>query len=67
MQFTRLYEHIKNDKYLVGRRLVNYDHKRLRQEQQMSTQQDDNSPMQEENNAELPPAVNDEELQPLVR
>lgn len=26
-QFRRLYEHIKNDKYLVGRRLVNYDHK----------------------------------------
>lgn len=24
-QFRRLYEHIKNDKYLVGRRLVNYD------------------------------------------
>lgn len=26
-QFTKLYEHIKNDKYLVGRRLVNYHHK----------------------------------------
>jgi len=25
-KFIRLYEHIKNDKYLVGRRLVNYDH-----------------------------------------
>lgn len=25
-QFKRLYEHIKNDKYLVGRRLVNYNH-----------------------------------------
>ncbi|XP_019629524.1 PREDICTED: E3 ubiquitin-protein ligase MARCH6-like [Branchiostoma belcheri] len=24
-QFKRLYEHIKNDKYLVGQRLVNYD------------------------------------------
>ena len=24
--FKRLYEHIKNDKYLVGRRLVNYNH-----------------------------------------
>jgi E3 ubiquitin-protein ligase MARCH6 len=24
-QFRRLYEHIKNDKYLVGQRLVNYD------------------------------------------
>ena len=24
-KFYRLYEHIKNDKYLVGRRLVNYD------------------------------------------
>ncbi|KAF2367689.1 Zinc finger RING-CH-type [Trinorchestia longiramus] len=27
-QFSRLYEHIKNDKYLVGRRLVNYNHTR---------------------------------------
>jgi E3 ubiquitin-protein ligase MARCH6 len=27
-QFHKLYEHIKNDKYLVGRRLVNYDHRR---------------------------------------
>ena len=27
-QFARLYEHIKNDKYLVGRRLVNYNHAR---------------------------------------
>ncbi|XP_014293717.1 E3 ubiquitin-protein ligase MARCHF6 isoform X2 [Halyomorpha halys] len=26
-QFSRLYEHIKNDKYLVGRRLVNYHHR----------------------------------------
>ena len=26
-KFFRLYEHIKNDKYLVGRRLVNYDPK----------------------------------------
>ncbi|XP_039285179.1 E3 ubiquitin-protein ligase MARCHF6 [Nilaparvata lugens] len=25
-QFSKLYEHIKNDKYLVGRRLVNYHH-----------------------------------------
>ncbi|CAB3989401.1 E3 ubiquitin- ligase MARCH6 isoform X1 [Paramuricea clavata] len=25
-QFQRLYEHIKNDKYLIGRRLVNYEH-----------------------------------------
>ncbi|XP_066997682.2 E3 ubiquitin-protein ligase MARCHF6 [Anabrus simplex] len=28
LQFRKLYEHIKNDKYLVGRRLVNYDHRR---------------------------------------
>ncbi|CAC5415073.1 MARCH6 [Mytilus coruscus] len=28
-QFRRLYEHIKNDKYLVGQRLVNYDSRRL--------------------------------------
>ncbi|KAF0310942.1 E3 ubiquitin-protein ligase MARCH6 [Amphibalanus amphitrite] len=27
-QFRKLYEHIKNDKYLVGRRLVNYDPQR---------------------------------------
>lgn len=25
VKFSRLYEHIKNDKYLVGKRLVNYD------------------------------------------
>ncbi|KAF7278664.1 hypothetical protein GWI33_008114 [Rhynchophorus ferrugineus] len=27
-QFRKLYEHIKNDKYLVGQRLVNYDHRK---------------------------------------
>lgn len=27
-QFKKLYEHIKNDKYLVGQRLVNYDHRK---------------------------------------
>lgn len=26
-QFKKLYEHIKNDKYLVGQRLVNYEHR----------------------------------------
>ncbi|XP_060802474.1 E3 ubiquitin-protein ligase MARCHF6 [Amyelois transitella] len=30
-QFRKLYEHIKNDKYLVGQRLVNYDHRRHKQ------------------------------------
>ncbi|XP_072268063.1 E3 ubiquitin-protein ligase MARCHF6 isoform X5 [Pyxicephalus adspersus] len=29
-QFKRLYEHIKNDKYLVGQRLVNYERKSSR-------------------------------------
>lgn len=29
-QFKKLYEHIKNDKYLVGQRLVNYDHRRAK-------------------------------------
>lgn len=29
-QFKRLYEHIKNDKYLVGQRLVNYERKASR-------------------------------------
>ncbi|XP_040022974.2 E3 ubiquitin-protein ligase MARCHF6-like [Gasterosteus aculeatus] len=29
-QFKRLYEHIKNDKYLVGQRLVNYERKAAR-------------------------------------
>ncbi|KAK9679840.1 hypothetical protein QE152_g39678 [Popillia japonica] len=28
-EFKKLYEHIKNDKYLVGQRLVNYDHRRV--------------------------------------
>ncbi|KPJ12336.1 E3 ubiquitin-protein ligase MARCH6 [Papilio machaon] len=31
-QFKKLYEHIKNDKYLVGQRLVNYDHRRHKQQ-----------------------------------
>ncbi|XP_031563606.1 E3 ubiquitin-protein ligase MARCH6-like [Actinia tenebrosa] len=30
-QFQRLYERIKNDKYLVGQRLVNYDHRKPKQ------------------------------------
>ncbi|XP_025955076.1 E3 ubiquitin-protein ligase MARCHF6 isoform X2 [Dromaius novaehollandiae] len=30
-QFKRLYEHIKNDKYLVGQRLVNYERKSAKQ------------------------------------
>ncbi|XP_066159139.1 E3 ubiquitin-protein ligase MARCHF6 isoform X1 [Euwallacea fornicatus] len=29
-QFKNLYEHIKNDKYLVGQRLVNYDHRKAK-------------------------------------
>lgn len=29
-QFKKFYEHIKNDKYLVGQRLVNYDHRRAK-------------------------------------
>ncbi|XP_065342730.1 E3 ubiquitin-protein ligase MARCHF6 isoform X2 [Cloeon dipterum] len=32
-QFRRLYEHIKNDKYLVGRRLVNYDQRKKQKAQ----------------------------------
>lgn len=27
-RFKKLYEAIKNDKYLVGQRLVNYDHRK---------------------------------------
>lgn len=33
-QFKKLYEHIKNDKYLVGQRLVNYEHRVKTQNQQ---------------------------------
>merc|ERR1711997_1059820 len=29
-QFKKLYEHIKNDRYLVGRRLVNYNHNQVK-------------------------------------
>uniref|UniRef100_T1J4X4 E3 ubiquitin-protein ligase MARCHF6 n=1 Tax=Strigamia maritima TaxID=126957 RepID=T1J4X4_STRMM len=36
-QFWRLYEHIKNDKYLVGKRLVNYDHKARSSQQSHDT------------------------------
>ena len=32
-QFKKLYEHIKNDKYLVGQRLVNYEHRNKQQQQ----------------------------------
>ncbi|XP_053988914.1 E3 ubiquitin-protein ligase MARCHF6 [Hylaeus anthracinus] len=32
-QFKKLYEHIKNDKYLVGQRLVNYEHRNKSQSQ----------------------------------
>ncbi|XP_028171892.1 E3 ubiquitin-protein ligase MARCH6 [Ostrinia furnacalis] len=35
-QFRKLYEHIKNDKYLVGQRLVNYDHRRHKQQAQLA-------------------------------
>lgn len=31
-QFKKLYEHIKNDKYLVGQRLVNYDHRKAKKQ-----------------------------------
>jgi E3 ubiquitin-protein ligase MARCH6 len=37
-QFKKLYVAIKNDKYLVGKRLVNYDHQRQRREQQQQQQ-----------------------------
>lgn len=38
-QFKKLYEHIKNDKYLVGQRLVNYDHRRPPARVQSATSQ----------------------------
>lgn len=37
-QFKKLYEHIKNDKYLVGQRLVNYEHRNKSQTQQHQSQ-----------------------------
>lgn len=37
-QFKKLYEHIKNDKYLVGQRLVNYEHRNKQQQQQQQVQ-----------------------------
>ncbi|XP_018323942.1 E3 ubiquitin-protein ligase MARCH6-like [Agrilus planipennis] len=36
-QFKKLYEHIKNDKYLVGQRLVNYDHRKTKVNSSAST------------------------------
>ena len=36
IQFRKLYEHIKNDKYLVGQRLVNYEHRNRTQQSQQS-------------------------------
>lgn len=38
-QFKKLYVAIKNDKYLVGKRLVNYDHQRQKLLQQQQQQQ----------------------------
>lgn len=45
-QFKKLYVAIKNDKYLVGKRLVNYDHQRqkLLQQQQQQQQQAQQTP-----------------------
>lgn len=37
-QFKKLYEHIKNDKYLVGKRLVNYEHRNKSQLPQQQSQ-----------------------------
>ncbi|XP_033117228.1 E3 ubiquitin-protein ligase MARCH6-like [Anneissia japonica] len=36
-QFKRLYEHIKNDKYLVGQQLVNYEHKKMTESSTQTT------------------------------
>ena len=33
MKFCKLYEHIKNEKYLVGRKLINFEGNRAKQEQ----------------------------------
>lgn len=38
-QFRRLYEHIRNDKYLVGRRLVNYERQQREQQRHQEQQQ----------------------------
>lgn len=38
-QFKKLYVAIKNDKYLVGKRLVNYDHRQRQQQQQREREQ----------------------------
>lgn len=43
-QFKKLYVAIKNDKYLVGKRLVNYDHQRQKMLQQQQQQAPDVSP-----------------------
>ncbi|XP_014238068.1 E3 ubiquitin-protein ligase MARCH6 [Trichogramma pretiosum] len=37
--FKKLYEHIKNDKYLVGQRLVNYEHRNRQQQAQEQQEQ----------------------------
>lgn len=36
-RFRKLYEAIKNDKYLVGQRLVNYDHRKRASQRAAST------------------------------
>uniref|UniRef100_A0A0K2V986 RING-type E3 ubiquitin transferase n=1 Tax=Lepeophtheirus salmonis TaxID=72036 RepID=A0A0K2V986_LEPSM len=37
-QFKKLYEHIKNDRYLIGKRLVNYNHAKRSSTLQLSNQ-----------------------------
>ena len=57
-QFKKLYIAIKNDKYLVGKRLVNYDHQRQKllnqqREQRQQQQRQQQQQQQQEARAEL--------------
>ena len=59
MQFARLYEHIKNDKYLVGKKLVNY-HPYQSARSQVSAPQSVNEPHpQEEGNPQAEEDIQD--------
>lgn len=52
-QFKKLYIAIKNDKYLVGKRLVNYDHQRQKLLNQQQQQQQNQQAQQQEVRADL--------------
>ena len=68
-QFKKLYVAIKNDKYLVGKRLVNYDHQRqrmLREQQQQREQQQREQQQREQQQREQANLLQQQPQQPVL-